>query len=120
MKCFNHPTVDAVGLCKSCSRALCRDCIGEVGKSCSCKDRCEADVASINDLLERGRTAYQKSSRNTFRSGLFTLLLGLAFLLIGLASPMASGPNYFLLIMGLLFTGWGISFFVFARNLKQK
>ena len=98
MKCFNHPTVDAVGLCKSCSRALCRDCIGEVGKSFSCKDRCEADVASINDLLERGRTAYQKSSRNTFRSG----------------------PNYFLLIMGLLFTGWGISFFAFARNLKQK
>ncbi|MGA2248287.1 MAG: B-box zinc finger protein [Verrucomicrobiota bacterium] len=30
MKCFNHPSVDAVALCKSCSRALCRECVGEV------------------------------------------------------------------------------------------
>ncbi len=68
MKCFNHPNADAVGVCKSCGRALCRDCIAEVGLSCSCKGRCESIVGVMNDLVERGRTAYQKSSATQMRS----------------------------------------------------
>jgi hypothetical protein len=26
MKCFNHSTVDAVGVCKHCNKGLCREC----------------------------------------------------------------------------------------------
>ena len=70
MKCYYHQTVDAVALCKSCSRALCAECISEVGLSCSCRNRCEADVATLNDLVQRGRSAYQKASANQFRSAL--------------------------------------------------
>lgn len=62
MKCFNHASVDAVSVCKSCGRGLCRDSIAEVGLSCSCKGDCEQVVATMNDLVARGRTAYQKMS----------------------------------------------------------
>lgn len=123
MKCFYHPTVDAVALCKSCNRALCSGCIAEVGLSCSCRNRCETDVATLNDLVERGRTAYQKTSAAYFRSGLFTFLLGSVFLLLGVFG-VASGTEgewgYFFLIMGLLFAGWGISQFVSAKRMSQK
>jgi hypothetical protein len=123
MKCFYHPTVDAVALCKSCSRALCSSCIAEVGLSCSCRNRCETDVATLNDLVERGRTAYQKSSATYFRSGLFTFLLGLMFLVLG-GIVVAIGTDdefgYFVLVCGLLFAGWGVSFFVSARRMNQK
>jgi hypothetical protein len=123
MKCFYHPTVDAVALCKSCSRALCSGCIAEVGLSCSCRNRCEADVATLNDLVERGRTAYQKTSATYFRSGLFTLLLGSVFLVLGvfgLVSGTGGEWDYFLLLVGLLFAGWGVSQFVSARTMRQK
>ena len=120
MKCFNHPEADAVAICKSCNRGLCHQCMVEVGKSSSCKNRCEADVTMLNELVERGRTAYQKSSNTLFRTGLFTLLLGAVFLLIGLLMSDASGAKYFIIVMGLLFVGWGISYFVSARRLRQK
>jgi hypothetical protein len=120
MKCYNHPIIDAVALCKYCSRALCHDCVKEVGKSCSCKDRCETEVAAVEELLQRGRTAYQKTSSTHARTGLFTLLLGLAFMVVGALTSSRSGPNYFLLIMGFIFTAWGISQFVTAKRWKEK
>ena len=120
MKCYNHPEIDAVGLCKSCGLGLCHECVSEVGTSISCKNRCEADVAALNELVQRGRTAYQKTSGTYLRSGIFILLLGLVFLLIGIASSINSQPNYFLLITGALFICWGISYFFSARRFGQK
>src|SRR5580658_9442633 len=115
MRCFNHPEVDAVAICKSCSRALCHECVSEVGKSASCKNRCEADVAALNELVQRGRTAYQKTSSTYLRSGIFVLLLGLVFFLIGIATSFGPKPDYFLLITGGLFIAWGISYFFSAK-----
>ncbi len=123
MKCFNHPTVDAVALCKSCSRGLCRDCVAEVELSCSCRNRCEEDVAAMNDLVERGRTAYQKTSATYFRSGLITLLLGSVFLVIGgfgVTRGAGGEWGYFLLLIGLLIAGMGVSHFISAKKMKQK
>ena len=123
MKCFYHPTVDAVATCKSCCRALCRDCIAEVGLSCSCRSRCEADVATLNELIERGRTAYQKTSATYFRSGIFVSLLGMIFVLlgaVGVSSSEHSEWSYFLLFIGIVFTGWGISHFVSAKRMSQR
>lgn len=123
MKCYYHPTVDAVATCKSCCRALCRDCIAEVGLSCSCRGRCEADVSTLNDLVERGRTAYQKTSANYFRSGVFVTMLGVIFLslgVVGVTSSESSEWSYFFLFVGLIFSGWDVSHFVSARKMRQK
>lgn len=38
MKCFYHPTVDAVGLCTECSKAACSNCIADVGGALLCTD----------------------------------------------------------------------------------
>jgi hypothetical protein len=123
VKCFYHPTVDAVALCKSCSRALCSGCIAEVGLSCSCRNRCETDVATLNDLVARGRTAYQKTSATYFWSGLFTFLLGSVFLVLGgfgAASGTGGEWGYFFLFVGILFAAWGVSYFVSARRMSRK
>lgn len=123
MKCYNHPAVDAVATCKSCARGLCRECIAEVGLSCSCRGRCEADVATLNDLVARAHTAYQKTSATYFRSGIFTTLLGTIFALLGVAgvsSRERSEWSFFMLFMGIIFIGWGVSHFVSARKMRQK
>src|SRR5438270_511873 len=51
MKCFTHRSSEAIAICRSCGRALCPDCISEVGLSCACKSRCESDVARFNQML---------------------------------------------------------------------
>jgi len=119
VKCFNHSEVDAVGLCKSCGRGLCHECVSDVGMSISCKHRCEADVAVLNELVQRGRTVYQKTSRTYLRTGIFTLLLGAVFFLIGISSMLNSRPNFFLMVVGGLFVGWGISYFISAKRFGQ-
>lgn len=123
MKCFYHPTVDAVAVCKSCGRALCADCIADVGLSCSCRNRCEKDVATLNDLVERGRTAYQKTSATMFRTALFALLLGLLFLVVGVRGALSQPGGeweYLWLLVGILFSGWGVSHLLSARKMSQK
>ena len=77
-------------------------------------------MAAINEMLQRGRTAYQKASGTFLRSGIFILLLGAVFLIVGVASSIGSQPNYFLIVMGLLFVSWGISQFFTARRYKKK
>ena len=91
--------------------------------SCSCRGRCETDVATLNDLVERGRTAYQKTSASYFRSGIFVTLLGVVFAFLGsisVRSPEHSEGSYFLFFMGIVFAGWGVSHFVSAKRMNQK
>ena len=123
MKCYSHSEAEAVAVCRSCGRALCRDCVTEVGLSCSCKGRCESMVAAMNDLVERGKTAYQKTSTLQLRNGIFVILLGVV--LVSLAVHRfsvgdASEWTYFFLAAGVLFAGMGIVSLISARRFRQK
>lgn len=123
MKCFNHPAADAVATCKSCCRGLCRECIAEVGASCCCRDRCEADVAALNELFDRGRSVYQKTGTVYKSGGVFILLFGIVFALSGvfsLTSERFTALGYFLLIMGLIFSAWSMAYFSAAKKFVKK
>ena len=123
MKCFYHQTIDAVALCKGCNRGLCPGCIAEVGLSSSCRNRCEADVATLNDLVERARTAYQKTSSAYFSNAVFGLLFGGVLLLlggVGVARDTKGTWAFVLLVMGLLMAGWGASMLVAAKRFARK
>jgi hypothetical protein len=75
------------------------------------------------NLVERGRTAYQKTSATYFRSGLFVFLLGAVFFLLGVfgvAISTGSEWNYFLLFMELPFASWRISHFVISEKDESK
>jgi hypothetical protein len=116
MKCFTHEKTDALAVCRSCGRGLCRDCIAEIGLSCSCKGGCEEVVATMNYLVERGRTRYQLIFRlgilfgimavagvasaaylfviNQSDLGFFTLVPALALLALSLLTiGAAKGPK---------------------------
>jgi hypothetical protein len=123
MKCFNHPTVDAVAFCKFCARALCRDCVAEVGKGCCCRNRCESEVALMHDLLVRGSQAYIKTSATYLRTGIITVLLGAVMVFIGAAMILSEdlcAGGYAVVAFGALFSAMGISYLVSAKRFKQK
>lgn len=80
-------------------------------------------MKTLNDLVERGRTVYQKTSATYFSSALFALLVGVSFLILGgvwVSSGTGGEWGYFLLVTGFLFIGWGVSHFVSARRMRQK
>jgi hypothetical protein len=41
MNCFRHQDSSAVGLCKTCFKAVCPECAADVGNGLACKNSCE-------------------------------------------------------------------------------
>ncbi len=122
MKCFNHEKIDAVGVCRSCGRGLCRDCIAEVGLSCSCKGECEEVVATMNDLVERGRTAYQKTSAAQSRFGIVFGLMGVVPLALAGAcfADAQSELGYVFVAVSVPLLVLGALMIYSARRLREK
>jgi len=123
VKCYNHQGVEAVAVCRSCGRALCRECVTEVGLSCSCRGRCESVVAAMNGLVGGGGTVNRRMSGLHHRLGSLYVLLGVAFLATG-GSGLWRGETsewpYFTLAVGVIFAGWGVSSLIAARKSREK
>jgi hypothetical protein len=53
MRCFYHPDTEAVGLCKHCSRGICRDCTAQREGGLACQGKHEEMVDLISQLVGR-------------------------------------------------------------------
>lgn len=115
MQCFSHTDLPARGLCKSCNRALCLQCLSEVGKSLACKNRCETDVAGLDEMLRKSvqltnqpayadMTALSRSASSLIASAdIFNIIIGAIFLLYS-----AYEPSKFLAATGVAFAAFGL------------
>lgn len=122
MKCFNHSEIDAVGVCKSCGKALCHDCIAEVGSSCSCKGQCELGVTDLNAITKRHKAVPQKDSAIRRRRGILLLLWGILLTGCGVAELASGNSNQgaALLFFGLIILGAGLVDLVAAHRLLRQ
>lgn len=82
MKCFRHQERDAVGLCKSCSKGVCPDCVAEVGNSIACKETCKEDVAATDDMIQRSKITIKAQKTNRMYMPAFFLVLGSIFVIM--------------------------------------
>ena len=58
MHCYSHQSVAAVGLCKTCFKALCSECAVDVGNGLSCRGECEEKVKELNQMWDRSAKIY--------------------------------------------------------------
>lgn len=120
MKCFLHHNSDAVAVCRSCGRALCPDCVAEVGLACACKNRCEADVQRFNEMIARGRPGPNPSSLVGYDRVIFMMVFGVAFIGFGLYSARNHGPGWFFAALGVAFLTFGVSQFFMTRKFRRQ
>ena len=66
MKCYNHHSADAVGVCKNCSRGICPDCITDTGYGVACSNSC----------AEKMRAVRKKSTIINVGAGVIILVVG--------------------------------------------
>jgi hypothetical protein len=96
VKCFHHPSDDAVGLCKACGKGVCRACAVDLGEGLACANSTPA--------------VYKTQSTVGF-------LAGATFLTIGAATLMTPiswvAPVFLLMSAPMLYQG------VRARRLYQ-
>ncbi len=124
MKCFTHRNSDAIAVCRSCGRALCPDCVSEVGLSCACKNRCEPDVYRFYDFMAQGRRgpAYRviPASLVGYDRVIFLMAMGLGFVGFGLYYFKGRGPNWFTVVLGAAFFLFGVSQFFVTRKFRAQ
>jgi hypothetical protein len=90
VKCFYHRDVDAIGLCKACSKGLCGTCAVDVGSGLACRESCVELVRNINELVERNirispasEQLLGKQPRVYLVTGVFAMLGGILFIVLG-------------------------------------
>jgi hypothetical protein len=117
MKCFNHHQSDAVGVCKSCSRALCPDCVAEFEEGIACKGKCEELVQALNLLVAKNASLAPVAATPWLRNAWLYLALGAVFLYAGLVELDRPIINFMSLVGGLM-TLAGVSIYLWGRRIR--
>lgn len=121
MKCFYHHDNIAVAICKSCSRAVCPVCAVDVPPGIACINRCENDVESLNIMILRGKTSYEKAGKSYKRNAIATLITGLVFFSWGVL-PIILIHNYRMVpisILGLVFLLWSYFSYLSGKQIGK-
>lgn len=121
MNCYYHSSIPAVALCKSCNRALCSDCGADVHPGTACKNRCEKEVAELNVIIERSKTAYQKTGKAYKRISLTTFIIAFIFLIVGIFPYLLKGNKSTLFIAFISLPFFLMSYFSLksGRQIEQ-
>lgn len=116
MNCFNHPDQPAVGICKSCGKGLCAGCAATLPNGLACRSACEERVTLINQIIDNNQRVIFAANAQIRSAGLFILLLGAIFCLVGFLPLLISGDRtmLFMAVLGLCFAAFGI-----ARLMKK-
>jgi len=117
MKCFNHDGVDAVAICKNCNKALCHACAADVGNGVACTGACEQEVAALNELIRRNRTAAQRTGYAYRRNAIVCVLLALIFVYLSI-DAFRSNPTLLVLTAGSAVVFLMAAFFNFSAGQK--
>ena len=112
MNCFNHREKPALGICKSCGKGLCGDCLVELPNGLACKDSCEDRVEMSNRLFDRISQTMGARRHLLRQYGLLTVLLGIGFIIFAMASsskfPAVPYFPYFFGFVGGVFVLLGV------------
>lgn len=104
MECFTHSAAQAIGVCKTCGKAVCRTCAIDSGMFITCTEACAKEASDVHEMNQRGKKIYGIGVTKKIPSGVIIWLL-FAALFGGFGiyqSYTNQQPDWFLLLFGLL------------------
>lgn len=118
MKCYQHRSIDAVGVCKSCGKAVCPDCAVELGFAITCPGACEETARAYHKLNNNSIAVYQEQKKNRYFAPSFFTVLGIVYLVYGYIENCAFSS--FTVILGLCFFIFGMVLFFIQRRMMNR
>ncbi len=82
MNCYKHSDRAAVGICKSCGKGLCRDCLTELPDALACREVCESRARLINQIIDNNARIISAARLQIRMSGITSVVLGGIFILL--------------------------------------
>ncbi len=113
MNCFNHDDVPAVGMCKSCGKGICRECLKEIPDGLACKGTCVDRSVMINRIIDNNQRMVSAANSQIKNGGWLTVAIGVFICAMGIL--LSYGESFFPFglisgVIGLTFLGFGIRF----------
>ncbi len=111
MNCFEHEASPALGLCKACSKGVCRQCARVEESGIFCSEKCAVVGAGLHTMNQRALKIYGiGESRTPLGSGVVVYaFLGAIFFGFGVISYFRLGEldqgDLFAIVMGLAMIG---------------
>lgn len=111
MNCMNHQDKSAIGICKSCCKGLCAECVTALPDGISCRnDVCEKRVTTMFQMVDisiKNLTNVNAHQRSAY---IFMLIFGSAFLLFSFL-PISSPGDFgflFTIVFAIIFIAFGV------------
>lgn len=123
MKCYNHPDRDGIAICRSCGKAICRECAMESRDGIACQQSCLASLAEKSALNAQQAVHLKNLKRTNLLGSLFSIAMGILFIFF---SFQGFGLVYdFIFLLGIGFTLYGIvaqavNMVIFLKSSKNK
>ena len=114
MKCYNHHDRDAFGICKSCGKALCLECMNTEASDVICKNdlKCLHRYNQAESMMNNVEKMYSKTNvRRSIIIAVLFILLGTPFGIISIFSH-----DIIYAFFALLFISCGIIVFKRAKE----
>ena len=111
MKCYNHHDRDAFGICQSCGKALCLECMNTEVETVVCKNSvyCNDKYNQTKAFVDNANIIYSSKNKKTQK------FIGLLFILLSIPFWFSAIVN-FVDTISLLFAIFFISFGVIIIN----
>lgn len=103
MNCYRHHSQNAIGICKSCGKALCPECAVDLNFALTCKGTCEKNANAVFKIRKNAKTIIP----------LLSQILGITFIVFGLQEYNQINIST---IMGSTFFIAGLFMFLNIRN----
>jgi len=90
MNCFEHPDVNAVGLCKFCQKGLCQDCAHDLSHGLACKDHIR-EVTDLNSIFLNEAPSFKKVSKTSLET--YFLVIGICLIIGPFVFPIFASTH---------------------------
>jgi len=117
MKCYYHPEQEAVGICKSCNKGICRECATDVTNGLACKGICEDEVKALNEITALSKKAFQKTGTAYSRGALIFLFLGVFLATFGIIEPRL---RVFMISIGAIMILGAVLYYLSGKSISNK
>jgi hypothetical protein len=108
MKCYRHRENQSIGICKSCGKAICQECVVEFPKGLACSVECEKDAKELITMNDRAKKIYgigdYQSSRLPTGVLVWLLLSGLMWIVAGARYFILADLDYSSAAMATVFS----------------
>lgn len=118
MRCFNHSEREAVAICKSCNKGLCKECAVEVDNGIACKGKCEEEVIFLNQMLQKSKGVHNKTAQSLYTACFIYFAMGVVFIGFGFYTEIPP-LKPFLLIMGGIMILAGVLTAISSKKFKK-